>query len=121
MLAKTLPERQPSMHMNQTRTGTFREEHETAAKRAEFPNKNDIFGSSNMMTKSYRLEHAKYKAAQAALPRVHWGDKPAENCWQFEYLGSIFEAGGDQMPDARAPENRHGKAEIWENAACVEQ
>ena len=39
------------------------------------------------------------KAQQAALPKVKWGDKEAENCWHFPYLGAIFESGGGQIAD----------------------
>ena len=30
---------------------------------------------------------------------VHWGDKEVQNTWQFPYLGSMFVADGDNMPD----------------------
>ena len=44
---------------------------------------------------------AKRKAQQKLLPAVKWGDKPAENQWRSKYLGSVFEAGGDQMADVK--------------------
>ena len=33
---------------------------------------------------------------------MKWEDKEAENQWRSKYLGSMFEAGGDQMPDVQA-------------------
>ena len=42
------------------------------------------------------------KMAQDKLPKVKWGDEDVDNSWQFPYLGSIFQADGDQMPDIRA-------------------
>ena len=44
----------------------------------------------------------KLEEAQQKLPTVKWGDAEVENCWQFLYLGSIFQPDGDQMPDIRA-------------------
>ena len=43
----------------------------------------------------------KRKAMQNLLPKVKWEDTEADNTWQFAYLGSIFEAGGGDMPDVR--------------------
>ena len=43
----------------------------------------------------------KRKAMQNLLPKVKWEDIEADNTWQFAYLGSIFEAGGGDMPDVR--------------------
>jgi len=34
---------------------------------------------------------------QQTLPRAKWGDKEEENQWRSKYLGSWFEAGGDQV------------------------
>lgn len=31
------------------------------------------------------------------MPTVSWGEKEAQNCWQFPYMGSTFEAGGSNM------------------------
>ena len=39
------------------------------------------------------------KEQQEALPHVKWGDKSATNCWQMIYLGSVFQADGDVVPD----------------------
>ena len=63
---------------------------------------------------------AKRKAQQKLLPAVKWGDNVAENQWRSKYLGSIFEAGGDQMPDVRSriarAKQRFGKMRhIWGN------
>ena len=41
----------------------------------------------------------KRKKQQKLLPMVRWGEKDVQNCWRFPYLGSLFEAGGDNMPD----------------------
>ena len=62
----------------------------------------------------------KRKEQQAMLPKVMWGSQAAENDWQSKYLGSIFEAGGSQMPDVRAriamAQTRFGKLRhIWHN------
>ena len=38
---------------------------------------------------------------QNNFPKVAWGDKEAANSWQFKYLGSIYEAGGDEMTDVK--------------------
>ena len=43
----------------------------------------------------------KYEAAQTAMQKVRWGEQDVRNCWQFEYLGSIFQADGDHMPDVK--------------------
>ena len=32
----------------------------------------------------------KMEEVQEKLPVVMWGDKPADNCWKFQYLGAIF-------------------------------
>ena len=62
--------------------------------------------------------HKKLSAMQNNLPKVKWGLKEADNCWQFCYLGAIFEAGGGQMADVRRRINmavaRFGKMRnIW--------
>ena len=38
---------------------------------------------------------------QQSLPKVKWGEQDADNCWQFVYLGSVFQADGDVMVDVR--------------------
>ena len=43
----------------------------------------------------------KRKSMQDLLPKVKWGNIEADNTWQFIYLGSLFEAGGGDMPDVR--------------------
>ena len=48
-----------------------------------------------------KAKEAKKEAMQAKLPTVKWGETPAKNCWQFEYLGAIFQADGQQIPDVR--------------------
>ena len=48
-----------------------------------------------------RLSHRLHQA-QERLPKVKWGDEDVDNCWQFPYLGSLFQPDGDQMPDIRA-------------------
>ena len=63
---------------------------------------------------------AKRKAQQKLLPTVKWDDKEAENQWHSKYLGSIFEAGGDQMQDvmtriARAKQRFGKMRHIWGN------
>ena len=35
------------------------------------------------------------------MPKVKWGDEEADNSWLFKYLGSLFQANGEQMTDAR--------------------
>ena len=30
---------------------------------------------------------------------LKWGEQEADNCWQFVYLGSVFQADGDVMTD----------------------
>ena len=62
--------------------------------------------------------HKKMTEMQNQLPKVKWGQKEADNCWQFCYLGAIFEAGGGQMADVRRRINmavaRFGKMRnIW--------
>lgn len=49
------------------------------------------------------------EARQADLPNVRWHDVTVENKWQTEYLGSIFQADGDCMPDIK---RRIGKAKV---------
>ena len=60
----------------------------------------------------------KLKQRQNDLEKVYWGEQMIKNCWIFEYLGSLFQADGDQTPDikrriamavARAGKLRH----IW--------
>ena len=43
----------------------------------------------------------KMEERQNELQKVKWGDICADNCWQFRYLGSIFEAGGGQLADVQ--------------------
>ena len=62
--------------------------------------------------------HKKISEMQNSLPKVKWGQKEANNCWEFRYLGAIFEAGGGQMADVRRRINmavaRFGKMRnIW--------
>ena len=54
------------------------------------------------LTERQDIKKDKMKIAQEKLPKVKWGDEDVDNCWQFPYLGSIFQADGDQMPDIRA-------------------
>ena len=63
---------------------------------------------------------AKRKEQQKLLPKVKWGDKEIENEWRSKYLGSMFEAGGDQMYDvqtriARARQRFGKMRHIWAN------
>ena len=63
---------------------------------------------------------AKRKNQQKQLPTVKWGDKEAENQWRSKYLGSIFQADGDQMHDvqtriARAKQRFGKMRHIWSN------
>ena len=63
--------------------------------------------------------HKKISELQNSLPKVKWGQEEADNCWQFHYLGAIFEAGGSQMADVRRRINmavaRFGKMRnIWQ-------
>ena len=44
---------------------------------------------------------AKRKEQQKYLPTVKWGEEPAQNQWRSKYLGSMFEAGGEQMHDVQ--------------------
>ena len=60
----------------------------------------------------------KHEEAQALLPTAMWGEVPAENCWDFEYLGSMFTPDGSCMTDVRRriamAQQRHGKLRhIW--------
>lgn len=32
---------------------------------------------------------------------MFWGSQEIQNCWVFEYLGSLFQADGDQTPDIK--------------------
>ena len=64
--------------------------------------------------------HKKMSELQHELSKVKWGQKEADNCWQFCYLGTIFEAGGGQMADVRGRINmavtRFGKMRnIWKS------
>ena len=43
----------------------------------------------------------KLELQQLQRPHVQWGDLKVQNCWRTEYLGSIFQAGGDHIPDVR--------------------
>mgnify|MGYP003327420054 FL=1 len=54
------------------------------------------------LTERKDIERDKLAAAQNELPKVKWGDREVENCWQFPYLGSLFQPNGDQMPDVRS-------------------
>ena len=63
----------------------------------------------------------KMETMQSLLPKVRWGDNEADNCWQFRYLGSIFEAGGSQLADVERRINlavaRFGKMRhIWKSS-----
>ena len=63
---------------------------------------------------------AKRKEQQKLLPKVRWGEVEAENQWRSKYLGSVFEAGGDQMIDvqtriARARQRFGKMRHIWVN------
>ena len=53
------------------------------------------------LTAKRDVKKDKLEEMQNALLHVHWGDLKIENVWQFEYLGSIFQADGDQLPDIR--------------------
>ena len=41
------------------------------------------------------------EAMQKMLPNVCWGELKVDNCWLFEYLGSLFQPDGEQMTDVR--------------------
>ena len=43
----------------------------------------------------------KRKEMQKKMPKAKWGEKEADNCWLFKYLGSIYEAGGGEMTDVK--------------------
>ena len=52
-------------------------------------------------TATVDAEVVKQKEMQQQMPTVRWRNERAENCWHFVYLGSLMEAGGEQMPDVR--------------------
>ena len=63
---------------------------------------------------------AKRKEQQKLLPTVKWDNEEAQNTWRAKYLGSTFEAGGDQMTDvqiriARARQRFGKMRHIWAN------
>ena len=67
-----------------------------------------------------KAKEAKKEAQQAKLPKVKWAPDPVKNCWQFEYLGAVFQADGSQMPDVRRrvamAKQRHGKMRhVWKS------
>lgn len=48
------------------------------------------------------IRQDKLAARHEKMPHVYWGDKRVQNEWQALYLGSLFQADGDQIPDVRA-------------------
>ena len=81
------------------------------------------FASSKAAYSAVTFE--KRKAQQDALPKVMWsgtpwGDMPADNCWRFKYLGSLFDADGNHTSDVLArvamAQQRFGKMRhIWKD------
>ena len=55
----------------------------------------------SQLTVKKDVERDRLENSQRALPKVCWGHKEIRNCWQFEYLGSIFQPDGDHLPDVR--------------------
>ena len=47
------------------------------------------------------IEKVKLESRQDELEKVFWGKQMIKNCWIFEYLGSLFQADGDQTPDVK--------------------
>lgn len=57
--------------------------------------------SRTHLTAKRDVRKDKLAERQNQLMRVYWGDSPLDNRWQAEYLGSIFQADGDQIPDIK--------------------
>ena len=47
------------------------------------------------------VRYSKLAEQQKSLPKMRWGEIPANNCWRFKYLGSHFDADGGQMADVK--------------------
>ena len=65
------------------------------------------------------IKKSKLEERQNNLEKVFWGEKQVDNCWVFEYLGSLFQADGDQSTDIKRriamAVARAGKLrEIWQ-------
>ena len=65
------------------------------------------------------VKKTKLEERQDKLEKVFWGEQQVDNCWIFEYLGSLFQADGDQTPDIKRriamAVARAGKLrEIWQ-------
>ena len=57
---------------------------------------------------------------QDALPKAKWGEKAADNCWRFKYLGATFTPDGGHIDDVREriamAQSRHGTMRhIWKS------
>lgn len=50
---------------------------------------------------------------------LQWGKLNVDNCWQFKYLGSIYEVGGGEMTDVKKT-NCDGKVAIREDETHME-
>ena len=46
-----------------------------------------------------KVKTDKLTGLQETRPKVKWGDQPVQNSWRFKYLGNIFEADANQIPD----------------------
>ena len=47
------------------------------------------------------VKRNKLKQLQQQEEKVRWGSREVENCWNFKYLGALFQPDGDHMPDVR--------------------
>ena len=64
-------------------------------------NKHDWHKQHSHTTAKKDVVQAKLAQQQNELPHVCWGDIVIGNYWQVEYLGSIFQADGDQTADIK--------------------
>ena len=72
--------------------------------------------------KSYEeAKTRKRKEYQKLLTKVLWkGYEVTENSWEFNYLGSIYEAGGGHMHGGRKETNSNGVTALRKDVSPVE-
>lgn len=54
-------------------------------------------GTRQRRLQKMQRSKAKIQAMQKDLPKVMWGEQVVVNCWDFIYLGSLFEVGGGHI------------------------
>ena len=98
---------------------TFKRPQDLKTHRTKTKHYDDVQDKISPAAERKSMEVKKKKYSPRCRPAVKWGNKSADNCCHFEYLGVIVQVDGKQMSDVRrrvvmVRQRHHGKMwNVW--------